>query len=164
MDSKPPWAVTRGTAIAFGLASLAFSLCAFYAAVTSTTVPTPDKLRVVSGEVTSVRYSHDKYGNVSDIHFGVNSVSSEFAYDDFFPAFPEVRQCMAPGAPVTLRVVPGWRRPDIWELQCRGQVLADVASISAVRRANGRAAMWVGVGFAAATLFWVWLLATKRTL
>lgn len=154
--------MSRWRAITYLLLTLALAGFAGRAFVSSHLTRVPTNVQRFSGVVRDVRFSKNKYGNVTGIFFRVGTDSSELSYMDFYPSFERAEQCLVDGASVAVLVSVG-TKPTLWQLECAAGRVAEAEEMLAARRANGRAAGWVMGGFLLLSLLWVWLLVSGRT-
>lgn len=156
------WRFSRRATFIYLLVSLGISAFAGQAYVQSLFLEVPPDTQKFTGIVRKVRYSYGRYDNVTGIHFQLGAPPRDFVYVSFFPSFDEVMECVIEGATVSLSTSSDGS--DIWSVTCLGRREHHVtpSELLESRRANGRAAAWVSIGFLAASGISIWLIATGR--
>jgi len=134
--------------------SLAIIFIALRGWYTSFDRPNPGDLHRYSGAIQSVSLIQNRHGRTTSIRFRFEAAGPELRYFAFYPSFELAKGCLVRDAPVTVGVT--GPSSDIWELSCRRRSISDIDSMAQAKLKNGRAGLYLAMGFGLISLFWIW--------
>jgi len=108
-----------------------------------------------AGSISSIDYTYDKYRNVANIKFRLDTAPDVFFYPSYFPNFKRTQEVLRVGTPVQI-THPRDREKDVWSLRVRNEILADFEGVKQSHHSNGNWALICAVGFTAAVAVLEW--------